>query len=141
MGSKIDTQSDEAEKADSGFMRKAQQLLVVRAAMTGRVMVVSALLVGCPSPQRNTNLPTLSWSITSTKDDGTVSNIPVEGGATTVDPTATLQVKLLADSPSGISEMTLKGVGNVNCQAPVSAEKDSRNYAAYCPRARSGYTE
>ena len=106
-------------------MQRPHQLFAVRIATMGSMIVVTAFLIGCPSAQRTISLPTLSWSITSTKGDGTVSNIPVESGTAIVDPTAALQIKLLADSPSGISAMTLKGFGDVNCQARVSAEKDS----------------
>lgn len=88
--------------------------------------VVCGLLVGCQP-----SAPTFAWSVLTQNGNGPWINVPVTpstGSApstASVDPTWNLQVKLVADSPGGISAMSLTGTGNVFCQARVSAGQGS----------------
>jgi hypothetical protein len=100
-------------------------IVTLRGVTLGMVIVAGGLLMGCPPTQTTPSPPTLTWSVKTTNAAGTVLNVPIVEGAASVDPTETFQVILFADSPSGISAMTLKGVGNVNCQARVSAQPHS----------------
>jgi hypothetical protein len=90
------------------------------------LIVVCGLLVGC-----HPLVPTFKWSVTTTDRFGVWISVPVTPGTASgpstasVDPTRNFQVKLVADSPGGISAMTLTGTGDVFCQARVSAEQGS----------------